>query len=129
MHYLYKPEGKTHLLHNQMHCHCRYVNRFPKLDIGGHTLMRAAAKNHKHVSILTNPNQYSRFIKGKTNNLELAKKAFAEAMKYDIAINNWINDDKNGGQTVGNYYEKGFLSIQAFNCLCEICSVNIRDKF
>ena len=76
------------------------------IDIGGHTLMRAAAKNHKHVSILTNPNQYSRFIKGKTNNLELAKKAFAEAMKYDIAINNWINDDSGGGQTVGNYYEK-----------------------
>ena len=29
------------------------------IDIGGPTMVRSAAKNHAHVSILTNPNQYS----------------------------------------------------------------------
>ena len=32
------------------------------IDIGGPTMVRSAAKNHAHVSILTNPNQYSEFV-------------------------------------------------------------------
>jgi phosphoribosylaminoimidazolecarboxamide formyltransferase/IMP cyclohydrolase len=34
----------------------------PEIDIGGVALLRAAAKNHAHVTVLSNPSQYSEFI-------------------------------------------------------------------
>ena len=33
-----------------------------KIDIGGPAMVRAAAKNHAHVSVLTSPNQYERIL-------------------------------------------------------------------
>ena len=32
------------------------------IDIGGPSMLRSSAKNHNYVSIVTNPNQYERFI-------------------------------------------------------------------
>ena len=74
------------------------------IDIGGHTLMRAAAKNYKDVYVLSNPIQYTDFIQNKISRKELAKKAFKEAMNYDIAINNWLNEEDK--QTIGISYNK-----------------------
>lgn len=63
------------------------------IDIGGPSLVRAAAKNHKFVSILTNPNQYEEFIiKLSTNEVsldyrkKLAVKAFQHTAEYDSNI-------------------------------------------
>ena len=67
------------------------------IDIGGPTMVRSAAKNHAHVSILTNPNQYKRFIKAlketKLSDLrpQLALEAFQHTAEYDSAISKWIN--------------------------------------
>jgi len=72
------------------------------IDIGGHTLLRAAGKNYKHVSVLSNPSQYEDYINNKISNLALAKQAMAAAMKYDIAVSNWMNQ----GETVGVTYHK-----------------------
>ena len=36
--------------------------KIENIDIGGPSLIRAAAKNYKYVSVLTNPNQYENFI-------------------------------------------------------------------
>ena len=71
------------------------------IDIGGPTMVRSAAKNHAHVSILTNPNQYSRFIKAlketKLSELrpQLALEAFRHTAEYDSAISAWINNRLN----------------------------------
>ena len=68
------------------------------IDIGGPTMVRSAAKNHKHVSILTNPDQYEEFIQAlKTDTVEqlrprLAQEAFQHTAEYDTAINEWITD-------------------------------------
>ena len=68
------------------------------IDIGGPTMVRSAAKNHKHVSILTNPDQYEEFIQAlKTDTVEqlrprLAQEAFQHTAEYDEAINRWITD-------------------------------------
>lgn len=64
-----------------------------QIDIGGHTLIRAAVKNYKDVTILTHPSQYLEFIKNpsKEENYIYAKKAIKHIMDYDIAINNWFN--------------------------------------
>ena len=64
------------------------------IDIGGITLLRAAAKNHKHVTIVTEPSQYDQVIdeikkNGATSpelRALLAKKTFALTATYDAAI-------------------------------------------
>ena len=67
------------------------------IDIGGPTMVRSAAKNHAHVSILTNPDQYKRFIKAlketKLSDLrpQLALEAFKHTAEYDSAISSWID--------------------------------------
>lgn len=72
------------------------------IDIERHSLLRAASKNYKHISILSSPEQYHKFINNKLTNLYLAKSAFTLAMQYDIAINNWINND----EIIGTTYHK-----------------------
>lgn len=74
------------------------------IDIGGHTLLRAASKNYKYIDVLSDPSQYLDFINGLTNRKDLAKNAFSKVMQYDIAINNWLNQDKM--QTIGASYSK-----------------------
>ncbi len=66
------------------------------IDIGGPTMVRSAAKNHAHVSILTNPSQYGEFLfaldQGKVSELrpKLAQEAFQHTAEYDTAISNWM---------------------------------------
>lgn len=63
-----------------------------KFDIGGPALIRAAAKNHKSTSILTNPNQYSNFIEALDRGISIEdRRAWASAAlevtaRYDLAI-------------------------------------------
>jgi phosphoribosylaminoimidazolecarboxamide formyltransferase/IMP cyclohydrolase len=68
------------------------------IDIGGPALIRAAAKNHDHVVILSDPAQYERFLaefgagRGTTLPLrrQLAGEAFARTAAYDSAIAAWF---------------------------------------
>ena len=67
------------------------------IDIGGPTLIRAAAKNHKDVSILCTPEQYLPFLDAlKTGKLTInlrkqyALKAFEHTASYDLAISKWL---------------------------------------
>ena len=65
------------------------------IDIGGPTMIRAAAKNYRHVAVLTAANQYPQVIADLEANdgclseerrFELAKAAFAHTAQYDTAI-------------------------------------------
>lgn len=64
------------------------------IDIGGPTMVRAAAKNFAHVVILSNPNQYSRFLSefnaqsaiSFQTRLELAQQAFNHTFEYEQGI-------------------------------------------
>jgi phosphoribosylaminoimidazolecarboxamide formyltransferase/IMP cyclohydrolase len=67
------------------------------IDIGGPTMVRAAAKNHKWVGIVTNPAQYDRVAAGIEEGgldddlrLELAREAFYRTARYDAAIVSWL---------------------------------------
>ena len=74
------------------------------IDIGGPTLVRAAAKNYKYTTVLTSPHQYKEFIldleknKGSTS-LELRKKLSQEAFNltayYDSVISEYLNNKNN----------------------------------
>ena len=70
------------------------------IDIGGPTMVRAAAKNFKNVSIITNRNDYESLIeeletlKGKTSlkfRELMSSKAFGLTAYYDAMIANWFN--------------------------------------
>ncbi|HKB85322.1 MAG TPA: bifunctional phosphoribosylaminoimidazolecarboxamide formyltransferase/IMP cyclohydrolase [Ignavibacteriaceae bacterium] len=69
------------------------------IDIGGPSLIRAAAKNYKFVSVLTDPGQYNSFLDelkmGEvTNNtrLKLSIEAFSHTAFYDTHISNYLED-------------------------------------
>jgi phosphoribosylaminoimidazolecarboxamide formyltransferase/IMP cyclohydrolase len=71
-----------------------------KIDIGGISLIRAAAKNYNDVVIIPSQNQYSILedilsAQNGVTNLELrkhlAKEAFGVTSHYDTAIHNWFN--------------------------------------
>jgi phosphoribosylaminoimidazolecarboxamide formyltransferase/IMP cyclohydrolase len=76
------------------------------IDIGGPSMIRAAAKNFKHVAVVTDPEQYPELIEhlklnnGKTTQeyrLELAKRAFEKIALYDQVIANWFSEIQNSG--------------------------------
>jgi len=68
------------------------------IDIGGPTLIRAAAKNHDFVAVLTDPAQYEEVIaeiaaRGgttQTTRARLAGEAYARTAAYDAAIAGWF---------------------------------------
>ncbi|MDD9908400.1 MAG: bifunctional phosphoribosylaminoimidazolecarboxamide formyltransferase/IMP cyclohydrolase [Ahrensia sp.] len=74
------------------------------IDIGGPAMLRAAAKNHAYVSVLTSPDNYAGFIaelaaNGGATSLatrqRLSQAAFARTATYDAAISNWMADHFN----------------------------------
>ena len=77
-------------------------NLIESIDIGGPSLVRAAAKNHKNVLVAVNPSDYNLvldLIKSKKISEEerrrLAAKAFAYTARYDAVINNYFNSITN----------------------------------
>ena len=71
-----------------------------KIDIGGPTLVRAAAKNYNDVTVITSSNQYSELInqlnthKGSTTlnfRKRMSQIAFTETAYYDSVITNYLN--------------------------------------
>lgn len=70
------------------------------IDIGGPTMIRAAAKNFAHVCILSQPAQYADFIEelqsGNGISFDtrkiLGRDAFAHTADYDAAISNYFNE-------------------------------------
>ena len=64
------------------------------IDIGGHSLIRAAAKNYLKSTIIVDPLDYQDFIKNFPETVLGKKKYAIKAMKhitkYDISITKWI---------------------------------------
>lgn len=82
------------------------------IDIGGPTLLRGAAKNHAHVTVLCDPGDYGRVLSelrsyGDTTlalRKELAAKVFARTASYDGAIAGVLS----GGQQSAVILKNGF---------------------
>ncbi|MDD6055840.1 MAG: bifunctional phosphoribosylaminoimidazolecarboxamide formyltransferase/IMP cyclohydrolase [Helicobacteraceae bacterium] len=74
------------------------------IDIGGPSMVRAAAKNFESVLIITNPQDYNgilQALKENKNTLELRQKmmikAFEHTANYDCTIANYMNKRFNNG--------------------------------
>ena len=79
----------------------KWEEAIENIDIGGPSMIRSAAKNHKDVSVLVDPSQYQEFLeerkKGGLNEsykAKLAFEAFQHTSDYDTAISNWISKEK-----------------------------------
>jgi len=75
------------------------TNAIDNIDIGGSTMIRAAAKNHSHVAVVTNPRLYDRIademedndgsLSGETR-FSLAVEAFRHTAHYDTSIARYL---------------------------------------
>lgn len=85
---------------------CDLANAIENIDIGGPTMVRAAAKNYNDVAIVVNASDYRRIVSELSDNdgqvsfqtrFDLAVKAFEHTAAYDGAIANYL-----GGRTGDN---------------------------
>jgi phosphoribosylaminoimidazolecarboxamide formyltransferase/IMP cyclohydrolase len=76
-----------------------YASVVENIDIGGPAMVRAAAKNHAYVAVVTDPSDYEPVLNAlelNTGSLSyefrqrLAAKAFARTAAYDAAISGWF---------------------------------------
>jgi len=74
-------------------------NAIEQIDIGGPSMVRSAAKNHRYVACVTSPKQYDAVINDLTANQgatqfalrrSLAAAAFQRTSQYDTAIATWM---------------------------------------
>ncbi|KAM0755657.1 AICARFT/IMPCHase bienzyme [Meredithblackwellia eburnea MCA 4105] len=82
-----------------------------EVDIGGVTLLRAAAKNHARVVILSDPKDYDEFIaQWKSGNgtvsedfrRRMAVKAFSHTAAYDSAISNYFRRQYSSADSIAS---------------------------
>ena len=76
---------------------CDLALAIENIDIGGPTMVRSAAKNHKDVSIVVDANDYHRLVEEikqggitQASRFKLACKAFEHTAQYDGAIANYL---------------------------------------
>ena len=78
---------------------CTLEHAIENIDIGGPTMLRAASKNYRFVSVVTDPEDYLKILVemkqtggriSETTNFELAKKTFQLTARYDGAISNYL---------------------------------------
>jgi phosphoribosylaminoimidazolecarboxamide formyltransferase / IMP cyclohydrolase len=76
-----------------------YATSVENIDIGGPAMIRAAAKNHAYVGIITDPKDYADVLSVMSGNdgaltldirKALAAKAFARTAAYDATISDWF---------------------------------------
>ncbi len=91
-----------------------------KIDIGGPTMVRAAAKNHTSVTVVVDPSDYKRLVKEMKENdgattpefrRHCAAKAFALTSRYDTAISRYFLAEQEGTDEVEKFpqkYEPGY---------------------
>src|SRR5262245_33961115 len=78
---------------------CALPEAIENIDIGGPAMLRSAAKNYEHVTVVTDPADYETILTelaaangeiGAELRLRLAQKAFSHTAAYDGAISNYL---------------------------------------
>lgn len=91
-----------------------------QIDIGGPTMVRAAAKNHPSVAVVTSPQRYADVTAAlaaggftQPQRTELALEAFRHTASYDVAVATWLGEhaatneteDRSFPQWIGDSHE------------------------
>ncbi len=91
-----------------------YRTCIENIDIGGPAMIRAAAKNHAHVGVIVDSDDYDDVMKELNENQtslnkitlqRLALKAYARTAAYDSTISNWMSKELN--EPLGKYMSLG----------------------
>ncbi|CAM9898464.1 unnamed protein product, partial [Chrysoparadoxa australica] len=99
-----------------------YDELIENIDIGGPTMVRAAAKNHESVTVLTNPKQYGNFTTlfeknggalEKTARQHFALEAFRHTAEYDSLITETLQERLEGKKSSFHGHVYGPLSEEA----------------
>ena len=79
---------------------CTFDQAIENIDIGGPAMLRAAAKNYRYVSVVTDPDDYPKILEemkstegsiSENTNFALATRAFQLTARYDAAISNYLS--------------------------------------
>jgi phosphoribosylaminoimidazolecarboxamide formyltransferase/IMP cyclohydrolase len=78
-----------------------YADAIEKIDIGGPSMVRSAAKNHEYVGVLSSPDDYDAVLSelrdqgglSAATRRRLALKAFRSTASYDAAIQQWLGEE------------------------------------
>ncbi len=86
-----------------------FAEAIEQIDIGGPAMVRAAAKNHRDVVIVTDPSQYEKVAAALESGItpqfrrELAAAAYEMTASYDAAVSTWfaeqIDSDAEAGKS------------------------------
>ena len=95
---------------------CTFDNALEQIDIGGPTMLRAAAKNYRDVTVVVDPADYKKVLDElKTQNnttletrQELAKKTFAHTAEYDAVIAQYFSQSELFPETYTPTFQKQF---------------------
>jgi len=84
---------------------CTVEQAVENIDVGGPAMLRAAAKNHAHVTVVVSPDDYERVLHayqedGPSADLKnsLAIIAFGHTAQYDAAISNYLGKKYSGSE-------------------------------
>jgi phosphoribosylaminoimidazolecarboxamide formyltransferase/IMP cyclohydrolase len=80
---------------------CSFDEAIEKIDIGGPTMIRSAAKNFKDVAVVSNPSDYSQLIEEWKNSdgisydfrKQLSQKVFETMANYNLSISNYLKEE------------------------------------
>ena len=90
------------------------------IDIGGPTMVRAAAKNHAHVGVVVDPSDYGPVLDelraggalSEDTRRRLARAAFAHTAAYDAAIVGWFDEALAEGAAAGGLPDSLHLALE-----------------
>ena len=100
---------------------CTLEEAIENIDIGGPSMVRSAAKNHKFVTVVTSPDQYDKVIEQMRNSSgavserlrsDFARIAFGLTASYDAAIAKYLN-----GKGAIEYPERVSISLKSESAL------------
>ncbi|MDT8404697.1 bifunctional phosphoribosylaminoimidazolecarboxamide formyltransferase/IMP cyclohydrolase [Sulfuriflexus sp.] len=86
---------------------CDLPMAIENIDIGGPTMLRSAAKNHKDVTVIVNADDYARVLEemaasngavSEATRFDLAVKVFEHTSHYDGAIANYLGERTESGE-------------------------------
>ena len=99
---------------------CSLEDAVENIDIGGPSMVRAAAKNYKYVAVVVDPKQYDDILERIKNDqltdefrLDLSRKAFLHTGLYDCAIADYLTKQVNGdNDTLPDIYSMAYVKLQ-----------------
>lgn len=101
---------------------CTFEDAVENIDIGGPTMIRAAAKNHESVAVVVDPADYGRIVEElkahgevtPATRLALAKKVFCHTARYDAMISNYLTSlgDDGAKHQFPDTFTRQFVKVQ-----------------